>query len=71
MSMTNEIHNFVSSLDAKFADGECNLTSNKLEYIHLVQEVEEHFGIEINDAKLNQITNVQDLIEEVILAIEA
>lgn len=67
---TNEIQLFVSSIDSKFENSECNLTNNKLEFIHLVQSVEEKFNITIDDKDLNAITNVQELIEHTIQVIE-
>ena len=66
MELTDKVKDFISSIDKKFADDECNLSYNKLEFIHLVQQVEVQFDIEINDAKLNEIVKIKDLTDEVV-----
>jgi acyl carrier protein len=65
MELADRIKGFIGSIDEKFADEECNLSYNKLEFIALVQRTEEHFGIEIADDVLNQIVTTKDLTDEV------
>lgn len=65
MDLTNTVKDFVSSINEKFANDECNLSYNKLEFIYLVQQAEEKFNVEITDEELNEIVKVSDLIEKV------
>lgn len=66
--LKNEIKHFILSLNEKFVDN-CNLSYNKLEYIALVEEVEEKYDIILSDDVLNSIVEVQDLVEQVSIAI--
>jgi|688.fasta_scaffold853166_2 hypothetical protein len=65
MVAANEVSEFILTINPKF-EGHCNLTANKLEYIDLVENVEEHFNITIRDDVLNEIAVVQDLINETV-----
>ena len=65
MITSDKIKDFIVSIDEKFNNDQCNLSYNKLEFIDLVQRVEEHFNIEIDDKVLNGIVNIKDLIVEV------
>ena len=65
MVSAHEISEFIKTIDSKF-EPHCNLTANKLEYINLVETVEEHYNIIIRDDVLNEIAVVQDLINEVV-----
>ena len=71
MELTDRIKGFIGSIDEKFADEQCNLSYNKLEFIDLVQRVEDHFIVEIDDEVLNEIANTKDLIDEVERLIKA
>ena len=67
MSSANDIKQFIdlSETISEINGGIPNRTENPIRFIALVQEVEEHFNIEINDDLLNNIYTVQGLIEEV------
>jgi hypothetical protein len=65
MDYKESIKYFIESSNHKF-----NL-DNKIEFIALVDELEIKYDITINDDFLNQVTKVQDLIDEVDKAIKA
>lgn len=68
--LKNEIKHFILSINEKFTS-DCNLSYNKLEFISLVEEVEEKYDIVISDDVLNSIVEVQDLVEQVNVAIQS
>jgi acyl carrier protein len=69
MLTANEILEFISSVNPRFTS-DSNLTADKLEYIALVLEVEERYGVTLPDEVLNGITNVSNLIDEVLKVVD-
>lgn len=65
MVSAHEVADYIKNINPKF-EGHCNLTANKLEFISLVEDVEDYYNITIRDDILNEIAVVQDLINETV-----